>query len=75
MANFFNWLDRKVFPRPLPKDLMAETLENATIELLKAQDGLDYASSVVNYRKAQIERLTKQLAANSGTNPINTRNS
>lgn len=75
MANFFNWLDRKVFPRALPKDLIAETLETATIELLKAQDGLDYANSVVNYRKAQIERLTKQLAANSGTNPINTRNS
>ena len=72
MTNFFKWLDSKMFPRPVAKDLMAETLENATIELLKAQDGLDYANSVVNYRKAQIERLTKQIAANSSTNPIST---
>lgn len=60
MVRIFKWLDKKCFPMITPKEYAEEALETSLRELLKAQDQLDYAVSVVEYRKAQIERLVIQ---------------
>jgi hypothetical protein len=61
-CSMIKWIDKKLFPVPSPVEYMEQTLATASIEMLKAQDALDHARAVVEYRRNQIERLTKQIA-------------
>ena len=52
---------KEPFKRPTPLELIAQQLSDAHIELLTAEQGVDYAASIVSYNKTVIERLNKRL--------------
>lgn len=60
---FIKWVDRKMFPMPTAEDYMRATLVTAELELVKALNDADYANAQIAYRMAQVERITKDLAA------------
>ena len=60
---FIKWVDRKMFPMPTAEDYMRATLVTAELELVKALNDADYANAQIAYRRAQVERITKDLAA------------
>jgi len=52
---------KEPFKRPTPLELIAQQLSDAHIELLTAEQGVDYAASIVSYNKTVIDRLNKRL--------------
>lgn len=68
MNNIIKWLDEMVFPLESPQEMAEAAVVQVTRDLLKAQDQLDYALSVVNYKEKQLARLLKQTGVKC---PIN----
>ena len=54
-------LMKEPFKKPTPLELIAQQLATALIELLQAEQGVDYANSIVEYNKAVIARLNARL--------------
>ena len=52
---------REPFKKPTPLELIAQQLAAAHLELLEAEQGVDYASSIVSYNKTVIARLNERL--------------
>ena len=52
---------REPFKKPSPLELIAQQLSDAHLELLRAEQGVDYAASIVSYNKTVITRLTKRI--------------
>lgn len=52
---------KEPFKKPTPLELIAQQLSDAHIELLNAEQGVDYAASIVSYNKTVITRLTERL--------------
>ena len=52
---------REPFKKPSPLELIAQQLSDAHLELLRAEQGVDYAASIVSYNKTVIERLSKRM--------------
>jgi hypothetical protein len=52
---------KEPFKQPSPLELIAQQLSDAHLELLRAEQGVDYAASIVSYNKTVIERLTKRI--------------
>ena len=60
--NFYNWI-KALFSMPTPIQVAARELATAELELLKAETGVEFASSVVVFNKAQVKRLRAYIAA------------
>ena len=54
---------KQMFKMPTPLEVAAAQLATAELELLKAETGVEYASSMVAFNKAQIKRLKFYIAA------------
>ena len=54
---------KQMFKMPTPLEVAAAQLATAELELLKAETGVEYASSMVAFNKAQIKRLKAYIAA------------
>ena len=54
-------LMKEPFKKPSPLELISQQLSDAHLELLRAEQGVDYASSIVSYNKTVIERLNKRM--------------
>jgi hypothetical protein len=54
---------KQMFKMPTPLEVAAAQLATAELELLKAETGVEYASSMVAFNKAQIKRLKSYIAA------------
>ena len=52
---------REPFKKPTPLELIAQHLSDAHLELLRAEQGVDYAASIVSYNKTVIARLSKRM--------------
>jgi len=52
---------KEPFKKPTPLELIAKQLATAHIELLEAEQGVDYANSIVEYNKAVIARLNTRI--------------
>jgi hypothetical protein len=52
---------KEPFKKPTPLELIAKQLATAHIELLEAEQGVDYAKSIVEYNKAVIARLNTRI--------------
>ena len=52
---------REPFKKPSPLELIAQQLSDAHLELLRAEQGVDYAASIVSYNKTVIARLSKRM--------------
>ena len=52
---------KEPFKRPTPLELIAQQLSDAHIELLTAEQGVDYAASIVEYNHTVIARLNKRM--------------
>lgn len=49
------------FPKPSPRALAVQELEDAQRELLQAQSGKEYSMSIEAYNAARVARLTEYL--------------
>lgn len=56
-------LMKEPFKKPTPLELIAKQLATAHLELLEAEQGVDYANSVVEYNRAVIARLNARIEA------------
>ena len=54
-------LMKEPFKKPSPLELIAQQLATAHIDLLQAEQGVDYANSIVSYNKTVINRLNERL--------------
>jgi hypothetical protein len=54
-------LMKEPFKKPSPIELIAQQLSDAHLELLRAEQGVDYAASIVSYNKTVIARLNLRL--------------
>ena len=54
-------LMKEPFKKPSPLELIAQQLAIAHIDLLQAEQGVDYANSIVLYNKTVINRLNERL--------------
>jgi hypothetical protein len=54
---------KEPFKKPTPLELIAKQLATAHIELLEAEQGVDYANSIVEYNRAVIARLNARIEA------------
>lgn len=52
---------REPFKKPTPLEMIAQQLAEAHLELLQAEQGVDYASSIVSYNKTVIARLNERI--------------
>lgn len=52
---------KEPFKQPSPLELIAQQLSEAHLELLRAEQGVDYASSIVLYNKTVIARLNTRI--------------
>ena len=52
---------KEPFKKPTPLELIAQQLAAAHLELLEAEQGVDYASSIVSYNKTVIARLNARI--------------
>ena len=52
---------REPFKKPSPLELIAQQLSAAHLELLEAEQGVDFASSIVSYNKTVIARFSKRM--------------
>lgn len=53
---------KQMFKMPTPLEVAAAQLATAELELLKAETGVEYASSMVAFNKAQIKRLRAYIS-------------
>jgi hypothetical protein len=53
---------KEVFKLPSPIEVAAKQLATAELELLKAETGVEYASALVTFNKAQIKRLRAYIS-------------
>jgi hypothetical protein len=60
MKKLFTLL-REPFKKPTPLELIAQQLAAAHLELLEAEQGVDYANSIVLYNKTVITRLNARM--------------
>jgi hypothetical protein len=60
MKKLFTLL-REPFKKPTPLELIAQQLAAAHLELLEAEQGVDYANSIVSYNKTVIIRLNARM--------------
>ena len=56
-------LMKEPFKKPTPLELIAKQLATAHLELLEAEQGVDYANSIVEYNRAVIARLNARIEA------------
>ena len=54
-------LMKEPFKKPSPLELIAQQLATAHIDLLQAEQGVDYANSIVSYNKTVISRLNERI--------------
>ena len=54
-------LMKEPFKKPSPLELIAQQLATAHLDLLQAEQGVDYANSIVSYNKTVINRLNARL--------------
>ena len=54
---------KQMFKMPTPMEVAATQLAAAELELLKAETGVEFASSLVTFNKNQIKRLKTYIAA------------
>ena len=59
--NLYNWI-KELLSMPTPLEVAAAQLATAELELLKAETGVEYASSMVAFNKAQIKRLRAYIS-------------
>ena len=59
--NFYTEI-KQMFKMPTPLEVAAAQLATAELELLKAETGVEYASSMVAFNKAQIKRLRAYIS-------------
>ena len=52
---------KEPFKKPSPLELIAQQLATAHIDLLQAEQGVDYANSIVSYNKTVIARLNARM--------------
>jgi hypothetical protein len=52
---------REPFKKPTPLEMIAQQLADAHLELLQAEQGVDYANSIVSYNKTVIARLNERI--------------
>ena len=60
--NFYNWV-KELLSMPTPLQVAARSLATAELELLRSETGVEYASSMVTFNKAQIKRLKAYISA------------
>lgn len=60
--NFYTEL-KQMFKMPTPLEVAAAQLATAELELLKAETGVEFASSLVTFNKNQIKRLKSYISA------------
>jgi hypothetical protein len=60
--NFYIWL-KELLSMPTPIQVAAKQLATAELELLRSETGVEYASSMVAFNKAQIKRLKAYISA------------
>ena len=60
--NVYNWI-KALLSMPTPLQVAAKSLATAELELLRSETGVEYASSMVAFNKAQIKRLKAYIAA------------
>ena len=60
--NFYTEL-KQMFKIPTPMEVAATQLATAELELLKAETGVEFASSLVTFNKNQIKRLKIYITA------------
>jgi predicted outer membrane protein len=53
---------KAMFKMPTPLEVAAAQLATAELELLKSETGVEYASSMVAFNKAQIKRLRAYIS-------------
>ena len=53
---------KQIFQTPTPLEVAASQLVTAEHELLKSETGVEFASSMVMFNKAQIKRLKAYIA-------------
>ena len=53
---------KQMFKMPTPHEVAAAQLATAELELLKSETGVEYASSMVSFNKAQIKRLRAYIS-------------
>ena len=54
---------KEMFKMPTPIEVAAKQLATAELELLKAETGVEFATSLVSFNKAQIKRLKSYVSA------------
>jgi hypothetical protein len=60
--NFYTEI-KQMFKMPTPLQVAANELANAELELLKAETGVEFASSLVTFNKQRVTRLKAYMAA------------
>jgi hypothetical protein len=60
--NLYNWI-KELLSMPTPIQVAAKQLATAELELLRSETGVEYASSMVAFNKAQIKRLKAYISA------------
>jgi hypothetical protein len=53
---------KQMFKMPTPLEVAAAQLATAELELLKSETGVEYASSMVAFNRAQIKRLRAYIS-------------
>ena len=59
--NVYLWI-KELLAMPTPLQVAARALATAELELLKAETGVEFASSMVAFNKAQIKRLRAYIS-------------
>tara|TARA_R110000822_G_scaffold30633_3_gene89109 strand:+ start:645 stop:851 length:207 start_codon:yes stop_codon:yes gene_type:complete len=59
--NLYNWI-KELLAMPTPLQVAARQLATAELELLKSETGVEYASALVTFNKAQIKRLRAYIS-------------
>ena len=52
---------KEPFKKQSPLELIVQQLSTAHIDLLQAEQGVDYANSIVSYNKTVISRLNERI--------------
>ena len=60
--NLYNWI-KELLSMPTPIQVAARQLATAELELLRSETGVEFASSMVTFNKAQIKRLRAYITA------------
>jgi hypothetical protein len=52
---------KSLYRQPTPLEVIARELAQSHLALLEAESAVNYAQSIVDYNRAQIDRLNKRL--------------